>query len=198
MANKIIYGFRPSYTIDGSDIVIDRVQAVSNPSTGIFKYDPVLWTGANWDLATAGTSNPVGSIAMGAEYRKANQAITKEPYLPSGTTYTDLDGEDGCNYLDIVMNVQSVVFVASVNGVIAQTDLNLNFNGVATTTGSTVTGLGGWQLDTASRAVTGTLQFRVLRFVDSASNDRTLTNALVYCMINFTTGSNPALSTTGA
>lgn len=198
MANKLIYGFRPSHTVSGDEIVIHREQVVSNNSAAIFKGDCAVWTGAGWDLATAGTSQAVGSVFMDFEYRKADGKITREPYLPAGTTYTEADGEDGCTYAQIVKNVHDVVFEVSVDAAIAETDLYLNYNMVATAAGSTVTGLSGQQLTATSRATTGTLQFRVLKFVKRVTNDRTLANALVFAMINLNTGLNPALSTTGA
>lgn len=201
MANKTLLGFRPLRNINGMEIALTKVQAVSNPTTGIFKHDSVVWTGAGWDLATAGTSNPVGSICMGAEYRRSSDnKITKEPYLPSGTTYTEADGEDGVSWLWIVANPADTIFEAQVDEVIAETDMNLNYNFVATSAGSTVTGLSGQQLDATGRAITATLQFRVLRFVKNINNDRTLTNASVECMINGNAGAAgrvPSLNTTG-
>ncbi len=200
MANRTTLGFRPDRNIDGGEVVLTKVQAVSNPSTGIFKYDCVVWTGAGWDLATAGTSNPVGSVCMGAEYRKADNKITKEPYLPAGSTYTEADGEDGVNWLWIVANPAATIFHAQVDEAIAETDMMLNYNFVVTSAGSTATGLGGHQLDATGRVATATFQWRVLRFAKNVLFDRTLANATVECMINGNAGLAgrvPALNTTG-
>lgn len=197
MANPTITGFTPLCHIDGSDVVMERVQAISNPTTAIFHGDCVTpTTDGVWDLSTAGAGNYVGSVCLGAQYVKSDGKITKEKYLPAGTTYTAADGSDGCNYLFIVRNPMSVIFEAYVDEAIAQTDLNLNYAFAVSAAGSTVTGQSGHVLDATGRGTGATLQWRVLGFIRRPGLDRTLTNARVKCMLNYC-NYLPGLSTTG-
>lgn len=67
---------------------------------------------------------------------------------------------------DLVFEMQE----DAVGGALAAADVGLNADLVAGT-GSTVTGLSAFQLDTSTKATTNTLQLRILGFVQSPDNE---------------------------
>lgn len=196
MANPTLTGFWPKYNLDGGDIVLRWVQVASAPATAIFKGDCVVHAGdGTWTLATAGAGNYVDSVAVGFRYVRADGKMTYEKYVPSGTAYTATDQTDGVIWMQIVANMQDVVFETTVDEAIALTDLNSNY-AIATNAGSTTTGLSGHVLDATGKGAGATLQWRVIDFVKRPGLDWTLTNPHVECMVNYS-HITPALSTTG-
>jgi hypothetical protein len=188
-----IVGFRPLYMLGGGEIPLQRVQAISGPATSIFKGDNVTPAATGlWDLATAGTGNVIGSVSVGCQFVNSAGKVVREKYLPAGTTYTASAGDERCNWLYVIAPdaLEEVVFEATVSEattpiVIAQTDLNLNYNFVAGA-GSTPTGNSGQYLNSTGRAVTSTLQWRVIAFKESPRNDRNAINPRVLCRVNLT------------
>ena len=58
-------------------------------------------------------------------------------------------------------------------------------------TGSTITGISGWQLNSSTLATTATLQMKVIRGLEQADNNVTLANAKWLCRINLSALTNP-------
>jgi hypothetical protein len=126
----------------------------------VVNFDPVGPDVTGWTGSLSATTQ--GDVAGSALYRLASTA-----------RYANV-----CIDPDVIYEVQG-----DSAGVHARTNVSENADLVAGT-GSTVTGLSGWELNTATDAVTKKLQLHVLAAVDRPDNDIALVNADWLVLIN--------------
>lgn len=185
MANANVTGFWPIKDVGSGPITHRRAQVNSTYGTAIFTGDPVspATTTGYWNVTADGTTNPIGSVSQGASYVNADGNRVHGPYLPASLTYTGALDADGASFIFIVERPEMVTFEgqfdAAPTGI---ADLGENVPHVAAS-GSTLTGLSGYQLHYAGHVAT-TDQWRIVEFVNRVDNDPTLTRAKVRCRIN--------------
>jgi len=126
--------------------------------------------GSNADPFPAGT---VG-VFVGCSYTDPNtkQKLFKQ-YWPSGTVASDA--------VAYVIDDPDVVFQIQADDTLAQTALGINIPVVNPTAGDTVTGNSTMAADASAIAVTNTLAFKIIDFVDSTTSSvgDTYTDVLV-------------------
>ncbi len=163
----------------------------SSVASNVFVGDPVTYLTAAADAngipavtpATAGSSNNVlGSVVGIVSAGEPVIAVTRDLpiYHQASTAGYILVSDDP----DLLYEVQE-------NGNMGAQAPNRNVNLVAGS-GSTVTGLSGWQLNSSTLNTTSTLQMRVIRMLQQADNVAG-TNAKWLCRINL----NALTSATG-
>jgi hypothetical protein len=166
-----------------------RYYVPATDSNNMFIGDPVIIAGsADADgvptatIATAGATNRITGVIVG--YTPSPTILANRYRLASTAEYI-LVAEGP----DLVYEVQE----DAVGGALAATDVGLNADLVAGS-GSTSTGLSGWQLDTSTKGTGATLQVRILGFVQRADNEIGA-NAKVLVRINLPTETGAAGST---
>ena len=195
MANVAVTGFIPSRVIGGGPITYrTRMRVLTNNTTAIFKYDALKVTSAGDYLVASATNTAVASVMAGALYTDAAGTRREANYLPAATLYTSSGIQPpNATYLTVVDNEVQTEFRASFTTVLTQTNDN-NTLQMVLGTGSTVTGLSGHTLDSASIGTTSTFPWRMKDFIrDSSESDPDLANAHVYVQINRSL-TEPALS----
>ena len=145
-------------------------------------YDAVV-TDANGDtIRSASAATAVASVACGVTYTDSTGARRSGRQLPAATTYTGTNNHSSdASYVSIVDGPQDVIFKASCDEALAETDLGLNF---AMLLGAAVNGYSGHELDATGRAVTATIPWRALDFVDSIVSDADAADAHLEVMLN--------------
>jgi hypothetical protein len=184
MANVAIAGFQPE-SRGGCTPEMIRKRVLTNNTTAIFKGDALDGAAGGDVIVTATTNAAVYSVQWGgASYVSGGDRIERK-YLPATTLYTSTGIDPGnASYVYCVANMQSQVFLASVDAAIALTDLNLNYI-MTLGTGNTTTGLSGHLLTATSRATTATFGWRVIDFVlGDPKSDPDAANCKVKCMAN--------------
>ena len=164
MANVQVAGFQPE-SRGGMTCELVRKRVLTNNTTAIFRGDALDQVATGDVIVTATTNAAIVSVQWGgASYMSGGDRVERI-YLPATTLYTS-SGVDPANasYVYAVANMQSQVFVASVDEAIALTDLGLNYVMVLGT-GSTTSGLSAHELDATGRATTATFPWRVMDFV---------------------------------
>lgn len=181
MANaNAAFGFKP-VTPDGQYYtgVGNRYFVPSTDSTALFIGDPVIVAGTSVSTngvptitrATAGSSNYTTGVIIGFEADDIIPTI----YRPASTNRYVLVADDP----DLLFEVQE----DADGGALAITGVAANANFVAGS-GSTVTGLSGFQLDSSTVNTTNTLQLRIERFVDRMDNEVASANAKLLVRFN--------------
>lgn len=160
----------------------------ASDGTALYIGDPVIIAGSGdadgvstVTIATAAGAGRVTGVVVG--FVPSPTFTTK--YRPASTAAYVLVADD----LDLVFEVQE----DAVGGALAVTDIGLNADLIAGS-GSTVTGLSAWQLDTSTKATTATLQLRIVGFVQRANNE-VGANAKVLVRINLPTETGAVGST---
>jgi len=183
-------GFWPEANSNDECIQLKRVRVASGNGTAIFWGDCVTRTAAGvWGLATAGTTNPVGSVAQGASYMDSTQLVRKENmFLPASTTYSgtafDYYGETDNSFIYIVTDPNSARFRCQYSvGTPALTDMTKNAS-FAAGAGNTVNGISGHTLDQTTIQTTNTLAFAIMDIKRNVLNDVTSVNSKVIVQIN--------------
>jgi hypothetical protein len=133
--------------------------------TAIFVGDPVALAAASdadgvpgVEVATAGTANPILGVVVGVVPDPDN--LTRR-HLPASTGgYVLVADEPG-----LLFEIQE----DSTGGALAAADIGLNCN-LASGTGSTYTGLSGWQLDTSEKDTTAADQVQIVGIVQRPDN----------------------------
>ena len=152
-------------------------------ASNIFVGDPVTWLTASADtqgipgvtLATAGGSNyllgsMVGIVSAG------------EPIIPVTRDLPIYHAASTAGYI-LVADDPDLLYEVQENGAMAQGAPGRNVN-LVSGTGSTITGLSGWQLNSATLATTATLQMKIIRGLEQSDNTVGSTNAKWLCRIN--------------
>lgn len=183
MANvSRVNGFRPVQTMNGAPWsgTLNKYFIPTADGTAVFEGDAVKIAGTASALGVRGvTKASVGDAIVGhvvgfsvnplnlntPQYRVANANIV-----------------DGGMYV-YVCDDPNTIFAVQVSGTVANTDVGLNAN-FADAGGSTTTGQSGETLDGTTKAVTATLTYKIMDFVQAVDNDVTSSGAKVLVKIN--------------
>lgn len=185
-------GFRPVRYKSGAPYngAANMYFVPSSDSTALFIGDPVIIAGgadadgiATVTRATAASAGRISGVVVGIVPTNATTAAYK--YRPASVDTYILVADDP----DLVFEAQE----DAVGGALAAADVGLNADMVAGS-GSTVTGLSGFQIDTSTKATTATLQWRIIGFVPRQDNEIGA-NAKIFVRINLPTETGAAGST---
>lgn len=157
--------------------------------TALFKGDPVIIAGAadtngvpTCTRATAGSAGRITGVVVGFV---PSPNIIANGYRVASTAEYVLVADDP----DLLFEIQE----DSTGGALAATDIGLNAD-LAAGSGSTVTKLSGFQLDSSTADTTATLQLRIVGIAQRADNEIGA-NAKVLVRINLPTETGAAGST---
>lgn len=142
-----------------------RYAVAAADATALFIGDPVILAGsADADgVATVVRATAAGGAFMlGPVVSVEPETRDSLPYRAASTARYVYVADDP----DLVFEIQE----DAVGGALAAADVGLNADLVAGT-GSTITGLSGFQLDTSTKATTATLQLRILGFSQRVDNE---------------------------
>lgn len=169
---------------------LKRYYVPASDSNALFIGDPVIIAGSSdadgvptATIATAGATNRITGVVAGFV---PSPTIVANRYRLASTAEYILVAEGP----DLVYEVQE----DAVGGALALASVGLNADLVAGS-GSTSTGISGWQLDTSTAGTGATLQVRILGFVQRADNEPAVANAKVLVRINLPTETGAAGST---
>lgn len=176
-----------------------RREVASGYATGIFLGDPVAQSGdASWIVA--GTSTLVSGVSNGASYVLAGKRVS-DKFLPASTTYTPTArGSQNASFIYAFID-PGIIFECVFSAALTSdyyTYVGNNANGLGGTSGSTTTGISGYQIDIAS-LTTGTGQWRVY-YLDDRTADEDVSTSTVkgFFQINAAiAGANPYLTSSG-
>lgn len=163
----------------------------STDANAIFIGDPVIIAGSadtigtpTATIATAGATNRVTGACVGLR-PGGNSTLIPPRYRAASTAEYILVADDP----NLLFEVQE----DSVGGALAATNTGQNVDLVAGS-GSTYTGISGWQLDSSTAGTGATLQMRLIGLQIRADNDFGA-NAKWLCAINLPTETGAAGST---
>lgn len=199
------FGLKPVRHLLGLPLngAVVPMYAPSGYATALFVGDPVIKV-ANGSNSAAIKAPGVGEFAIGTlpEVNKCTAGATNRitgvivGFAPDpdglGRIYRPASTERIC----YVCVDPFVVFEIQADGAIPAASMGLNANFIFTQSGSTVTGLSGVELNSATPAVDATFQMLIQRAVNRADNDTTLTRAKVEVLLNIHT-ENPVSSGAG-
>lgn len=160
-------------------------------STNLFIGDPVVKTGtANTaELKRVGGDFAVGTLpAVARATAGATNRITGVivGFMPV-TRESEVYGVASTDRVALIADDPDLVFEAQADAALAVTGVGANANLVFTSSGSTITGISGVEVDSSTSAVGATLQCRVLRFVNRSDNEANAAANKVEVMINLHT-----------
>jgi hypothetical protein len=179
------FGLKPVGMLDGNpwNGSVRRVQAIATYDTAMFIGDPVIWTGDSdatgqcpiVEVATAGATNNILGVMVAWEPDSYNTGYT---YRPAKTLR-----------FGWMVPAKNVIFeVQACSGaVLALGTVGLNADLIATHSGSTATGLSGFEMDsgaTTAPAADATYQLTVVGFVKRANNSIAAVNGNWLVTIN--------------
>jgi hypothetical protein len=151
------------------------------PGAGSFE----IGTMPNIEKATAGDGNRISGVIVGFAPNPSN---LEQKHNPASTERIALVNMD-----------PFTVYEIQADGAIPAADIGLNAVLIYTHSGSTTTGLSGVELDTTSDvpAADASNQLLIIRAVNRADNDTTLTHAKVEVLINQHTENQGTVGTLG-
>lgn len=179
-------GLRPIMGLGGGRFTssVQQCFVPATDGTALYIGDPVIFKGtASADgyptvgIASAGGGAYVSGVVVG---------ISPDPLFPT-TLYR---AASTARYL--LVEVGNVVFEIEedgIGGALGLAGVSSNAD-LISGSGSAVTGLSGWLLDSSTSTTTNTLQLRVYGFVDRIGNDPTLVSAKVQVLINLRSYAN--------
>lgn len=166
----------------------NRYFVPASDGTALFRGDPVIIAGgADADgvptvtRATAGSAGRITGVVVGI----VNDANNEVQHRAASTACYVLVADDP----NLLFEIQE----DSTGGALAAADIGLNAD-LASGSGSTVTGLSGFELDTSTKATTATLQLRIEGIVQRPDNE-VGANAKVLVRINLPTQTGAVGST---
>lgn len=176
-------GMRPVRHRNGAPYngAANRYFVPASDGTALFLGDPVIIAGS---ADADGIPTVTRATAAGGNYLLGS-VVAVEPVTRDSTTYR---AASEARYVwvaddpDLIFEMQE----DAVGGALAVADVGLNADLIAGT-GSTVTGLSAFQLDTSTKATTNTLQLRIMGFSQSVNNEVGNANAKVLVAINLHT-----------
>ena len=159
MANKdAAFGMVPSRMIGGSPYTggQSRYRIAANYGTSIFQGDMVAQvTGGGVEVHADGGSVPIVGVFNGCMYTDPTTSEQKcSNYYPASTNAADI--------IAFVIDDPNVVFEIQADDTFPVADLFGNFDIVYTSSGSTVTGISGAELDVATGATTTSLPLKAI------------------------------------
>lgn len=165
----------------------------STYATALYIGDPVIKMAAGSN--TAAVSAPgVGEYAIGTLAEVNLAPVTDDTkitgvitgFAPLANDLTKLHNPASTERIIFVCDDPDVIYEVQADGPVTAATMGLNAQMIATHAGSTTTGKSGRELDTTSDvpAADASNQLLILRAVNRADNDTTLTHAKVLVMIN--------------
>ena len=159
MANKdAAFGMVPSRMIGGSPYTggQSRYRIAANYGTSIFQGDMVAQvTGGGVEVHADGGTVPIVGVFNGCMYTDPTTSEQKfSNYYPASTNASDI--------IAFVIDDPNLVFEIQADATFPVADLFGNFDIVYTSSGSTVTGISGAELDVATGATTTSLPLKAI------------------------------------
>ena len=183
MANTdAAFGLRPIRHLNGSpwNGVTQRCLVEDSYATAVFIGDPVIVTGVAGSDDTSGL--PVVNVASAGDGNRIYGVVVSCEVNPDNLTYKHIPASTGgyvnvCNDPDVVFAIQDDAGATLDGGSISDNAL------LASGTGSTVTGLSGWELD-ATNTPTSDASYQVLildiyKAPDNALGDNCIWEVLI-------------------
>jgi hypothetical protein len=168
-------GFRPFRHANGAAYngAFERMIAQENVFLGDL-VEPVttgilIGDGGYQEVARAETGDPIVGVVVGWE---PNPADLGALYHASSATR--------CVY---VARCDDLILLVQNDGAMSHTDVGFNVDFVVAA-GSTATGASNMEVNSATEAVTATLDLRIVGFLDSPSNETTTANAKMLVRVN--------------
>ena len=159
MANKdAAFGMKPVKMIGGAPYTggTSRYRIAANYGTSIFQGDMVAQvTGGGVEVHADGGTVPIVGVFNGCMYTDPTTSEQKfSNYYPARTNASDI--------IAFVIDDPNVVFEIQADDTFPVADLFGNFDIVYTSSGSTVTGISGAELDVATGATTTSLPLKAI------------------------------------
>ena len=167
MANKdAAFGMRPVGRIGGTPYTggTSRNRIAANYGTSIFQGDMVMQvTGGGIEVHADGGTVPIVGVFNGCQY---TDPTTKEQvysnYYPASTNASDI--------IAFIIDDPMVIFEIQANAAMPVADLLGNFDIVYTSSGSTVTGISGAELNVSDGATGTTLSLKAIDISEDPEN----------------------------
>jgi hypothetical protein len=167
MANKdAAFGMRPVGRIGGTPYTggTSRYRIAANYGTSIFQGDMVMQvTGGGIEVHADGGTVPIVGVFNGCQY---TDPTTKEQvysnYYPASTNASDI--------IAFIIDDPMVIFEIQANAAMPVADLLGNFDIVYTSSGSTVTGISGAELNVSDGATGTTLSLKAIDISEDPEN----------------------------
>ena len=181
MANQdSAFGMRPIGRVGGTPYTggQTRYRIAANYGTSIFKGDMVAQvTGGGVEVHADGGTVPIVGVFNGCQYTDPTTGEQKySNYYPASTNASDI--------IAFVIDDPNVVFEIQCNAAFPIADLLGNFDIVYTSSGSTVTGISGAELNVSDGATTATLSVKAIDITEDPDNDDVSSDATnVYVVI---------------
>lgn len=161
------FGLRPVRHRNGAPYsgAATRYYVPASDSTALYLGDPVILAGS---ADADGVATVTRATAAGGAY-VLGSVVGVEPVTRDSPAYREAST---ARYVwvaddpDLVFEIQE----DAVGGALAAADVGLNADLIAGT-GSAITGLSAFQLDTSTKATTNTLQLRILGFKQAVDNE---------------------------
>lgn len=175
----------------------------SSYATALFVGDPIIKMAAGSNTAVVrapgagefgvGTLPEVNKVTAGATNRITGVIVA---FAADPTNLTLVHRPASTERIAFVSVDPFIVWEIQADGAIPAASMGLNANFIFTQSGSTVTGLSGVELNSATPAADGTFQMLIQRAVNRVDNDTTITRAKVEVLLNIHT-ENPISSGVG-
>lgn len=143
--------------------------ALSAPGVGSFD----IGTLPQINKSAAGATNRITGVIVAFAADPTNLGLVYRPASTDRIAFVNVD--------------PFTVYEIQADGAIPAADIGLNANLIFTQSGSTITGLSGVELNSATQAVTATFQLNILRAINRVDNDTTITRAKVEVRLNLST-----------
>ena len=178
--NDAAFGMKPVKMIGGSPYTggVSRYRIAANYDTAIFQGDMVAQvTGGGVEVHADGGTVPIVGVFNGCQYTDPTTGEQKySNYYPASTNASDI--------IAFVIDDPNVVFEIQCNAAFPVADLLGNFDIVYTSSGSTVTGISGAELNGSDGATTATLSVKAIDITEDPDNDDVSSDATnVYVVI---------------
>ena len=178
--NDAAFGMKPVKMIGGSPYTggVSRYRIAANYDTAIFQGDMgAQGTGGGVEVHADGGTVPIVGVFNGCQYTDPTTGEQKySNYYPASTNASDI--------IAFVIDDPNVVFEIQCNAAFPIADLLGNFDIVYTSSGSTVTGISGAELNVSDGATTATLSVKAIDITEDPDNDDVSSDATnVYVVI---------------
>ena len=178
--NDAAFGMRPTRMIGGAPYTggQSRYRIAANYDTNIFQGDMVAQvTGGGVEVHADGGTVPIVGVFNGCSYTDpttSEQVFSN--YYPASTNASDI--------IAFVIDDPNVVYEVQADAAFPVADLFGNFDIVYTSSGSTVTGISGAELEVSTGATTATLPIKAIDIsTDPENSDVASANTNVLVVI---------------
>ena len=167
MANQdAAFGMRPLKMIGGAPFHggQSRYRIAANYGTAIFQGDMVAQvTGGNIEVHADGGTVPIVGVFNGCRFTDpTTKKETFSNFYPASTNASDIEA--------FIIDDPNVIFEIQANAAFPIADLFGNFDIVYTSSGSTVTGISGAELNVSDGATTATLSLKAIDISQDPEN----------------------------